>query len=221
MTILSATNGPSAVNQATLAGSTSSVDTSDAPLLPEPSGGLCGSSVESLAALIMQADQQDRAQSRTLETTEDNAALQDSNRQVAALRQKADDDRDSALANGVGEAAAGALTMGSAFFSSPSASTAGSSSGQSFNWNSALQGGSKAAEGAADIVAASKKGDAEQRDADAAQYSAASQADVRAYEAARSDAQDADASMQKVEQFLQQYQQAANASQLTAASYRA
>lgn len=215
MTLVSATNATSAVSQATVASSTSAVNTSDAPLLPEPSECLGGSSVESLAALIMQADQQDRAQSRTLQTTEDNAALQDSNRQVAALRQKADDDRDSALASGIGEAASGALTIGSAFFAPPSPDS------QGFNWNTGLQGGAKAAQGVGDIVAACKKGDAEQRDADEAQYSSASQADVRAYETARSDAQDADASMQKVEQFLQQYQQTENASKLTAASYRA
>ncbi|HSY23011.1 MAG TPA: hypothetical protein VK841_12885 [Polyangiaceae bacterium] len=178
-------------------------------------GSLGGDSVASLAALIMQTDQQDRTQARTLESTEDNAALQDSNRQVAALREKADDDRDSALANGIGEAASGVLTMGSACFAPPSPSNTG------FNWNTGLQGAAKAAEGAGAIVSAVKKGDAEQADATAAQYAAASQADARAYDAARSDAQEADESMQKVEQFLQQYQQMENASKLTAASYRA
>jgi hypothetical protein len=215
MTTVSATNGPSAASQATVASSTSSADPSDAPLLPEPSGNLGGGSVASLAALIMQADQQDRTQARTLERTEDNAALQDSNRQVAALRQKADDDRDSALANGIGEAASGALTMGSACFAPPSPTS------QGFSWNTGLQGAAKAAEGAGAIVSACKKGDAGQDDATAAQDSAASQADVRAYETARSDAEDADASMQKVEQFLQQFQETENASKLTAATYRA
>ena len=215
MTTIAAANGLSAVTPATVATSTSPVDSSDAPLLPEPFGELGRGSVASLAALIMQADQQDRTQSRALERTEDNAAVQDSNRQVAALRQKADDDRDSALANGIGEAASGALTMGSACFAPPS------STSQGFSWNSGLQGAAKAAEGAGAIVSACKKGDAEQADASAAQYAATSQADVRAYDTARSDAQDADASMQKVEQFLQQYQQTENASKLTAATYHA
>jgi hypothetical protein len=215
MTMVSAAYGPSAASQATLASSTATTDAGNAPLLPEPSAGLGGDSVASLAALIMQADQQDRTQARTLESTEDDAALQDSNRQVAALRQKADDDRDSALANGIGEAASGALTMGSACFAPPSPTSTG------FNWNTGLQGAAKAAEGVGAIVSAVKKGDAEQSDATAAQYAAASQADARAYDAARSDAQDANDSMQKVEQFLQQHQQTENASKLTAASYRA
>ena len=215
MTMVSAANGPSAANQATTTSSAATTSADEAPLLPEPSGSLGGDSVASLAALIMQADQQDRTQARTLERTEDNAAPQDSNRQVAALRQKADDDRDSALATGIGDFASGGLTMGSACFAPPSPTS------QGFNWNAGLQGAAKAAEGAGTIVSACKKDDAEQADATAAQYAAASQADARAYDSARSDAQEADDSMQKVEQFLQQYQQTENASKLTAVSYRA
>jgi hypothetical protein len=216
MTTLSAVNRSSPIQETPDVAGTPPVAASAASLLPEPSvAGFGGDSVAALAALLTRADEQDRAHGRALEHTEDAAAMKDADQEVEAMRERADDDEKAAVTNGVAEAAGGALTIGSAFVASPADPK------KDINWNTALQGGAKLSEGVGKILAAGYTASAEQDGATAAKFGAASEADVRAYNEAHDEAQAASDAMQKVEQFLDQFQQTNNATRLLAANFRA
>jgi hypothetical protein len=216
MTTTSTVNrsSPAFVSTAPAGGENGSMDQDNAALLPDPSlSGFGGDSIASLAMLLSRVDEDDRTQARAVARKEDSAALRDADAEVDAMRQKADSDGEAATWTGVGDIAAGAGTAVSGFVPA--------SSGGSVDWQKAVQGMSKSSEGFGQIESGIDKTEAEYQDAEAAKQSAAAQADVRAYDVARTDVEDANASIQKVEQFLEQALQAENASRLTAASYRA
>ena len=192
-------------------------------LLPEPgASGLCDGSLAQLSMLLTQADEQDRAASRQIETTADQAATREENERVAQLQTKARDDESQAVASGVAGIAGGAITVVGAFVGGPSASNAAgaSSAGQSTDWHQVLSGVGAAAPKVGDLVAGQFKGDADNADASAARFDAEAQSDLRRYNEAHDDAQAANQSMQKVQQFLDQVQQTENATRLAAATLR-
>jgi hypothetical protein len=172
-------------------------------------------SVEALASLLTQVDEQDRSSTRVLEQKADHAATLEDNQRVEEMRQKADDDESQAWANGLCGIAGGALTAGSAFVSSPPAGSKGP------NWVTALQGAGKAVPDIGTIVAGGFKAAVDRDDANAAQFEDQAQADLRRYGEAHDDLQSANESIQKVQQFLDQVLQTENASRLVAAGYRA
>lgn len=162
-------------------------------LLPEPPVSLTGGSVTDLAMLMVKLDQQDESSSRQIEDASDMAAAQDDAQRVAAMRAKANEDQGAGWASGLGDIAAGACTVAGAAFSD----TAG------IDAHDVLSATAKAAPGAGAIVAGGFKAGADNDDANAAQFEAASQADVRRYQQAQSEAQSAADSINKVEQYLQ------------------
>jgi hypothetical protein len=204
---------------------TRGTDPGSPDLLPEPAPcGLCDGSIAQLAMLLTEADEQDRTASRQIEDVADQAASQDENDRVVQMRAKASADENQAFASGLGDIAGGACMVGGAVFTPGSGSQGGLSespdTSHGIDWSGALNGGGKALPGVGQIVAGQYKGAADRADADAARFDAQAQADIRRYNQAESDAQAANASMQRVEQFLDQIQQTENATRLSAASYR-
>jgi hypothetical protein len=190
-------------------------------LLPEPVPcGLCDGSMAALSMLLTQADEQDRAASRQIESAADQVATREENDRVSQLQAKAGADESQAVASGVAGIVGGALTVAGAFVSGPGPSSAASGSTHSTDWHQLLSGLSGGAQGAGGVVAGLYKGASDRADAEAARYGAQAQADVRRYDRAHDDAQAANQSIQKVEQFLDQIQQTENATRLTAATYR-
>jgi hypothetical protein len=190
-------------------------DAGSAALLPAPAAcGLCDGSIAELSMLLTKADEQDRTASRQLETIADQAATREANDRVAQMQAKASADESQGLAAGVAGIAGGALSVMGAFVSMPSAPDGAGA------WRQILSGVAGAAPKVGDLVASQYKGIADRADVDASRSDAQSQADIRRYNQAHEDAQAADQSMQKVEQFLDQVQQTENASRLTAATYR-
>ena len=184
------------------------------------------SPIGQLAVLMVRADEQDRAAARQIAEAAEEAAMKDANDRVAQMQAKADADRDSALASGIGDIVGGGCGVLAAFVTPPNAGDQGSGSEpltahRGIDWNAALNGCGKAAPGVGTMVAGQRKGDADRDDAEAARFEAQSQADIRRYDRAQSDAQEADQSIQRVEQFLEQTQQTENATRLTAATFRA
>jgi hypothetical protein len=169
---------------------------------------LCGvgdGAVMQLAKLLTQADQQDRSAARQVEDAADQAAMQNANERVAELHRKADADRDGALAAGIGGIAAGLCTA------APAACEAS-------RW---LAGAANVAEKSGELVGGLYKGESGHADAVAAKFQALSEADIRRFNQAHEDMQGANASIQKVEQWVEQTQQTQNATLLAAATYRA
>jgi hypothetical protein len=182
------------------------------------------SPIGQLAVLLVRADEQDRTSARQIEDAAEEAATKDANDRVAQIRSKADAERDGAFASGIAEIAGGAFAVGAAFF--PAANDGDhcsqpSAADRRFDWNAALNGCAKALPGVGTMFGGQYKGVADRDDADAARFEAQSQADIRRYDRAQSDAQAADQSIQRVEQFLEQTQQTENATRLAAATFRA
>jgi hypothetical protein len=179
------------------------------PLLPAPSpDGLGEDAIVAIAALLAHADEQDRTQARRLEDAAEVAAEHEVAARIDKLRDKASQDWSQGLASGVCGIAGGALTASSGFLPDGTSGSGGSSSG--FNWRKAAEGTGQAATSLGSIVSAWPKSAADADDADAARFDAAAQADLRRYGAAQEDAQAAEGSIQKVEQFLQAALQARN-----------
>jgi hypothetical protein len=211
------TNTISAVTAPTITGA--AIDATNAPVtatggstsgarLPEPAALPCGdASFAELAMLLTQADEQDRKASRQTEVAADQAAAEQDSSRVVQMRAKAQDDVNSALAEGLGEVVGGLSQCGVGVFHSDTA-------------KALFGGGATAATGAGKIAGGAFRGDAGVRDADAAAAEAQGQADIRRSGQAHEDAQAASASLDKVEQFLDQVMQTQNATRLATVSVR-
>ncbi|MDP8998774.1 MAG: hypothetical protein M3O46_01535 [Myxococcota bacterium] len=195
-------------------------------LLPEPAlAGLCDGSMAALAMLLTKADQQDRTESRQIEDTADQAASRDDSDRVAQLQAKASADESQALVTGIAGMVGGAcMAVGACL---PSASALNQNVGcdatvsHGFDWNGALNTVGKELPDGGQVVSGQYRGAGDRAEADAAKFEAQAQADIRRYGQAHEDAQAANESIQKVEQFLNNVQQTENATRLTAATYRA
>jgi hypothetical protein len=194
----------------------------ETPLLPVPAGGGLGDgSLSTLAALLTRADQVDRAASRRIETAADEAAMRDAQAHAQALINKADADRDEGLASGIGDGISGVCSIATAFVGESTTSNKAGASGGGFGWTAALRGAGSGAEAGGKVASGLFHANADLDDADATTDDARAQGDVRRYNQAHDDTLAANASIQRVEQFLDQVQQAENATRLAAASYRA
>jgi hypothetical protein len=169
-----------------------------------------------IAMLLTQADNQDRDASRKIEDAADNAAVADANARVNQLLDKANQDRDGALYSGLLGIAGGGFGIASGFV--PDGKCLATGSQVSTNWTAVADGASKVAPSLGSIVAGAYRATADRDDADAAKFEASEQVDIRRYNEAHEDVQAADASIQKVEQFLQGVLESENAARLTAAS---
>lgn len=195
-------------------------------LLPEPSAGFGDSAITELAMLLTRADEQDRRAARTTAQVADQAALQGANDRAQRMSDKADADRNGALWSGLGDIASGACALvGAGVGDGAKPSTAdlccAPDAGRSFDWKDALGGLGRGATGTAAIGAGLWKADADGRDAQAAKAQALGDAAARHYDEARVEAQAADESIQKVQQFLQSTLEAENAARLAAVGGRA
>jgi hypothetical protein len=193
-------------------------------LLPEPAlGGLGDGSMAALAMLLTKADQQDRTESRQLEDAADQAASRDDSDRVAQLQAKASADETQAMVSGIAGIAGGACMLAGAAFPSGSAlnQNVGCEGTVSYDWNGALNGVGKALPDSSQVLSGPYRGAGDRAEAEAAKFEAQAQADLRRYGQAHEDAQAANESIQKVEQFLNNVQQTENATRLTAATYRA
>ena len=191
-------------------GSSSSTSTSAEPpsLLPDPIS-MGSNSVTALAILMTQIDQQDKTESTNVADAANVAAAQDDASRVQAMRDKASQDMDGAWATGLGQIAGGALEIaGAGFHDTPGTIDA----------HDVLSGLSKVAPGTGAIVAGGFKAAGDLDDATAAQLEAASQAEIRRYTGAQTDAQSAADSITKVEQDLQTTLQTEAAARLAAVS---
>lgn len=174
-------------------------------LLPEPDlCGLCGDSIAALAMLLTKADQQDRTASRRIEDAADQAASREENDRVEQLQAKARADASESLATGLASIGEGVCMAGATITDA-----------------SIFNDAAKGAHGIGDLFASQAKGDLGRADAGAAKFEAQAQADIRRYGQAHEDAQAANESIQKVEQFLNNVQQTENATRLATATYRA
>ena len=188
--------------------STRGGDAAEAPsLLPEPAP-IGSNSVVALAILMTKIDAQDKDQSTKVEDAANVAAAQESAQRVQSMRDKATQDADGALASGIGQMAGGALEIAGAGFTDT----------KGLDAHDLLTGMGKAAPGAGSIVAGGFKAAGDNDDASAAQAEAASQAEIRRYTSAQTDAQAAADSISKVEQYLQGTLQTEAAARLAAIS---
>jgi hypothetical protein len=187
-----------------------------ASLVPPPAGGLGDDAMTAIAILLTQADDNDRDTSRKIEDAADNAAVIDANARVNQMLDKANQDRDGALCSGLLGIAGGAFTIASGFV--PDGKCLATGAQVSTNWTALADGASKITPSLGSIVAGAYKATADRDDADAAKVEASEQLDIRRYNEAHEDVQAAEASIQKVEQFLQGVLESENAARLTAAS---
>jgi hypothetical protein len=182
-------------------------------LLPEPSPLALGSDAfTALAALITQADQQDSAAARKQQDEADTAAIVQDNARVAQMMDKASQDESQGLATGLGDIAGGVATAVGGCLPD------GTGSATKTSYRAIADGIGKAMPGVGTIVASSYKSQADRDDAQAASDEAAAQVALRRYDAAHSAEQSADASVQKVAQFLETLIQTADGSRSAAAS---
>ncbi|HEY6462538.1 MAG TPA: hypothetical protein VIY73_20355 [Polyangiaceae bacterium] len=181
----------------------------ESSLLPEPtfSGG---NSVTALAALMLQADEQDQKNADLTQSSADQAMAADDANRVAALRDKASNDWAQGLSSGLCEIGGAVLSGVAAFLPSSNGSVDRGSAG-------AANAAGKAAATSGTIIAAHYKSKADDDDADAAQFQSTSDADKRRSDSAQSQSQAASDSIQKVEQFLQALLQTQQATALKAA----
>lgn len=183
------------------------------------------SPIGQLAILLTRADEQDRTSARQTEDAAEQAAVTDENDRVEQLRAKADNDGNAALASGIADIAGGACLVGAAAFAPAAASSKAVSSDSTvaahgLDWNATFNGVGRALPGVGEVIGSELRGAAERDDADAARLEAQAQADIRRFNRAQSDEQAIHESMQKVEQFVDQTQQAENAARLAAATFR-
>lgn len=200
-----------------------STDASDAPqraLLPEPAATtLGGDTMTALAMLITRADDQDRAACRAVEDTASGAAIAQENQRVAQLMAKADQDAAQGLESGVGDIAGGVATSASGLLPDGSSAAAkGEQDASGTNWRSFAEGLGKSMPGVGAIVSSGSRAEGDRDDARAAGFEAGAQMALRQYDGARSEAEAADASVQKVQQFLQACLQTEGESRASAAS---
>jgi len=192
-------------------GPSSPASEAEESLLPEPSGAMSEDAFANLAALLTRADQADAKDASSLQQVADQAATQEDDERVAKMREKADKDEAQGVWAGIGDIAGGLAALGGAFVTRDPA-------GQ-IDWRNGLANGVKPVlSGSGAVIAGVYKGEADRSDADAAQAEARSQADVRRSQQMQQRATDANNSIQKVEQFLEQIQQTKNATRLAAAT---
>jgi hypothetical protein len=191
-----------------------------ATLLPEPfSAGLGGDSMAALAMLITRADQQDSASARKLQDEADGAAAAQDSQRVAQMMDKANQDEAQGLATGIGDIAGGVATGIGGCLSDGTGEAAKAADGATgVNDRAIADGIGKAMPGLGSIVAGGYRAAGDRDDALAAQFQAGAQIALHRYDEAHGAEQAADASVQKVAQFLQTLQQAQNESRSAAAS---
>jgi hypothetical protein len=185
-------------------------------VLPEPLA-LAGNAVTQLAMLMTQVDQQDQKTASAARDAADQAIEQSDAQHVQDLRDKAGADEGAAWASGVGEIAGGCLSLGGALSESTdpslSAGTLAANRAIADRWDAVA----KVAPGLGTIGAGQLKAAGDTDDANAAADKSASDAAQRRYDQAKSDAQSAADSIQKVEQYLQTVLQTQEATNLKAA----
>jgi hypothetical protein len=228
--------GTTTIDATTFSSSSTSAAPSDAPpLLPEPSGGLGDDAYANLAMLLTRADQADAKDASNLQQVADQAATQEDNERVTKMREKADKDEAQGIASGIGDIVGGAAAIAGACMSSgPSAAdgakgaasaesaAAPASTGSFFSkidWRNGLANGVKpVATGTGGLVAGVFKGDGDRAEAEAARHEANAKANERRSGEMQQRVTDANNSIQRVEQFLEQIQQTLNATRLAAAT---
>ena len=189
-----------------VARATPSTETS---VLPEPVA-LAGNAVTQLAMLMTQVDQQDQKNASAAQDAADQAIEQSDAQHVQDLRAKAGADEGAAWAGGLGEIAGGSLSLGGAL--SESTDVAARHAGAA-RWDAL----GKVAPGLGTIASGRYKAAGDTDDANAAADKSASDAAQRRYDQAKSEAQSAADSIQKVEQYLQTVLQTQEATNLKAA----
>jgi hypothetical protein len=219
MTTIQTTQGIRSI-QTTTTASPDTGDTSQATLLPEPMPvALGGDSMTALAALITQADQQDSAAARKLQDQADSAAVTQENQRVAQLMDKANQDEAQGLATGIGDIAGGVATgVGGCLSDGTGADAKAADGATGTSFRAIADGVGKAMPGIGTIVASGFRAESDRDDARADGFEAGAQMALRRYDEAHGAEQAADASVQKVAQFLQSLQQTENDSRSAAAS---
>jgi hypothetical protein len=189
-------------------------------LLPEPfSAGLGGDSMAALAMLITQADQQDSASARKLQDISDSAAVTQGEQRVAQMMDKANQDQMQGLASGIGDILGGVATGIGGCVSDGTGEGAKAADGATgVNDRAIADGIGKAMPGLGSIVSSGFKAAGDRDDARAAQFEAGAQIALHQYDEAHGAEQAADASVQKVAQFLQNLQQTQGETASAAAS---
>jgi ribosomal protein L12E/L44/L45/RPP1/RPP2 len=196
------------------------VEPTSTALLPAPlDAGLGGDSMATLAMLITQADEQDSASARKLQDVADSAAITQDDQRVAQMMDKANQDQLQGLATGIGDIVGGVATGVGGCLSDGTGEAAKAADGSTrVNDRAIADGIGKAMPGLGTIVASGYKAAGDRDDARAAQYEAGAQIALHQYDEAHGAEQAADASVQKVAQFLQTLQQSQNESRSAAAS---
>ncbi len=193
---------------------------SSTPLLPQPfSAGLGGDAMAALAMLLTRADQQDSASARKLQDAADSAAVSQDSQRVAQMMDKADQDEAQGLATGIADIAGGVATaVGGALSDGTGAGAKAADGASDVNERAIADGIGKAMPGLGSIVAGAYRAAGDRDDARAAQFEAGAQIALHRYDEAHGAEQAADASVEKVAQFLQTLQQSQNESRSAAAS---
>jgi hypothetical protein len=219
MTTIQTTQGISSIQT----GPDGSADVGQAaptPLLPEPAAlALGGDSMDALAMLLTRADQQDSASARQLQDEADNAAATQFSQRVAQMNDKANQDELQGLATGIGDILGGVATVvGGCVSDGTGQGAKGADGATAVNGRAIADGIGKTMPGLGSIVSSGFKAAGDRDDARAAQFEAGAQIALHRYDEAHSAEQAADASVQKVAQFLQTLQQSQNESRSAAAS---
>ena len=156
---------------------------------------------DQLAALMTQCDEQSQMNNTTMENAANKAAEQEDSSRVAAMRDKANQDFTGALVSGLSDVVAGGLAIGGAVVTGGPGTSGTPAADAGRGWSGTLNGGSKmfGSSGVGSILSAGYKAGADNDDANAAQHESASDADVRAYNAAASQVQAAADALSKIE----------------------
>jgi len=170
-------------------------------LLPQPVMILGGNAMTQLASLMTQCDEQSQINSTTMENAANKAAEQEDAARVASMRDKASQDFTGALVSGLSDVVAGGLAIGGAVVTGGPGTSGTPAADAGRGWSGILNGGSKmfGSSGLGSILSAGYKAGADNDDANAAQHESASDADVRAYNAAASQVQAAADALSKIE----------------------
>jgi hypothetical protein len=192
----------------------------EGPLLPDPTPmALGGDSITAIATLVAEADQQDASAANKLQDEADQAACQQESQRVSQMMDKADQDEAAGLASGIGDIAGGVAMGVGGFLSDGTGEGAKAADGAAgTNWRMVAEGAGKALPGVGAIVSGGYKAEGDRDDARAASFEAGAQVALRAYDESHSREQAAQASVQKVADFLSTLQQTEAASRSAAAS---
>jgi hypothetical protein len=185
-------------------------------VLPEPIV-LGGNAVTELAMLMTQVDQQDQKDASAAQDAADKAIEQSDAQHVQDLRDKAGHDEGEAWASGLGEIAGGALSLGGALSESTDPELDPGQRAADHVFAARWDALGKVAPGLGTLGAGQLKAAGDTDDANAAADKSASDAAQRRYDQAKSDAQSAADSIQKVQQYLQAALQTQEATNLKAA----